>query len=381
MPTSVLGVQITPEGDRGGAPRALSGDAESMSVAEFIAALRSLKIAAGNPSFHDLERFSGVPRSTLADALSHTRRAAPRWDVVAAFVQACGGSAELRWWRHAWAAVKQNADIAGRPAVARRRAAGGAARIVPRQLPPTIEHFTGRREQFDTLSELATRVESPTRPAGAGVVAVVSGPAGIGKSALAVHWAQQNADRFPDGQLYLDLRGSVSAGVGTGASACAVSYEPRSPDSVVRPLLESLVAPGVPIPSGPAAQAALYRSRLAGTRTLLVIDGAQYTDQVRPLLPASAGCFTIVISRRTLTELVALDGAAPIPLSALTEAEARALLSRRLGTRRVHEDPAAADRLIDRCARQPLELNLVIARGLARPQASLDELLDETDPC
>jgi hypothetical protein len=234
-------------------------------------------------------------------------------------------------------------------------------RSVPRQLPAALRHFTGRYAEQAELDLVLDR--APV--AGAALITVISGTAGIGKSTLAVYWAHRIADHFPDGQLYVNLRGFAASG--------AV----MDPSEAVRRFLDALHVPRERIPADPDGQAALYRSNLAGRRMLLVLDNARDSAQVRPLLPATPGCLVLVTSRGQLTGLIATNGAHPVPLNLLTGEEARLLLSRRLGADRVAAEPPAVAEIITRCARLPLALSLVAARAAARPAAALRLLADE----
>src|SRR5262249_5743225 len=155
----------------------------------------------------------------------------------------------------------------------------------------------------------------------------VDGTAGIGKTALAVCWAHRVADRFPDGQLYVNLRGFDPAG------------PPMAPAEAVRGFLDAFEVPAERVPVGLEAQASLYRSILAGRRVLVVLDNARDAAQVRPLLPGSPGCVVLVTSRTRLTSLVAVEGARPLTVGLLSVAEARDLLARRLGPDRVAAEP------------------------------------------
>ena len=141
------------------------------------------------------------------------------------------------------------------------------------------------------------------------MITVIDGTAGIGKTRLALHCAHQVADRFPDGQLYVNLRG-FDPGV-----------PPMPPSEAIRLLLDALSVPSARIPAGLEAQVGLYRSVLAGRRILVLLDNARDVDQVRPLLPASPGCLVIVTSRSQLTSLVAAEGAFPLTLDVLTGGE------------------------------------------------------------
>ncbi|MEV7969221.1 tetratricopeptide repeat protein [Sphaerisporangium sp. NPDC088356] len=178
---------------------------------------------------------------------------------------------------------------------------------VPAQLPADVDGFTGRAEALRALD------------AATAAVLTVSGPAGVGKTSLAVHWSRRVADSFPDGQLYVDLRGFSQ-------------HATVDPAEVIRGFLDALGVPPDGIPPGFAAQVALYRSRSTGRRLLVVLDNARDADQVRPLLPAGPAARTLVTSRRQLTALVAETGAAALTLDVPAIEEAVELLSHRLGT-------------------------------------------------
>ncbi len=238
---------------------------------------------------------------------------------------------------------------------------GATGPAVPRQLPAAVRHFAGRVPELRSLARL---LEAPGA-AGTVVISAIDGTAGIGKTALAVRFAHQVADRFPDGQLYVNLRGF-------GPSA-----PPVPPAEALRGFLTALAVPAAAIPSGIEAQAALYRSLLAGSRMLIVLDNASDAEHVRVLLPGSAACLVLVTSRRQLTSLVATEGASPLTLGLLSLVEARELLTRLLGAARVTAEPAAADELIGLCARLPLALSVVAARAAARPGFPLAVLAAE----
>ena len=233
---------------------------------------------------------------------------------------------------------------------------------VPRQLPTGVRHFAGRVREIKILSSLLTQ---RPEPAGAVVISAIDGTAGIGKTALAVHWAHQNVDRFPDGQLYANLRGFDPGGT------------PAETAIVARGFLDALEVPAESIPSGLDAQLALYRSRLAGRRMLVVLDNARDADQVRPLLPGASGCLVLVTSRSRLTGLVAVDGAVPLSLDLFTEHEARDLLAQRLGSERILRERDAAEALIGVCAGLPLAVNIVVAHAAVHPEQPLAALADE----
>jgi DNA-binding SARP family transcriptional activator/tetratricopeptide (TPR) repeat protein len=234
-----------------------------------------------------------------------------------------------------------------------------AAPTSPAQLPADVPCFTGRVRALAHLDEVYA---GSLRQHTAVVTAVISGTAGVGKTTLAVRWAHLVADRFPDGQLYVNLRGFDPA------------RSPTTPGEAVRGFLDALGVAPERIPPGEQAQVGLYRSLLAGRRVLILLDNARDAEQVRPLLPGAAGCMVVVTSRDQLTGLVATEGARPLSLDLLSTAEARDLLAGRLGRTRVDTEPAAVDELIAGCARLPLALAVVAARAVTNdgfPLASL----------
>jgi tetratricopeptide (TPR) repeat protein/transcriptional regulator with XRE-family HTH domain len=238
----------------------------------------------------------------------------------------------------------------------------GRAPIVPRQLPASVRQFVGRERELAVLASLAG--QAGTRPTAA-VISAIDGTAGIGKTALAVHFGHQMAGLFPDGQLYVNL-----AGFGPSRS-------PLAPGQAVREFLDALGIPPEQIPAGLDAQAGLYRSLLAGRRTLVVLDNAADERQVRPLLPGSPGCLAVVTSRRQLAGLAAAEGAALITLDCLTETEALRLLAARLGGGLVTAEPDAAGEVVTLCAGLPLALAIAAARSAVRPGFSLAEVAAE----
>ena len=187
------------------------------------------------------------------------------------------------------------------------------------QLPHRIPDFTGRDAELGRLDALVTRDD----PGAAIVITVITGTASIGKTALAVHWAHRISDRYPDGQLYVNLRGFDPTGTAV------------APAEAIRGFLDAFGVTPPQIPLSLQAQAALYRSLLAGRRVLILLDNAAEEDQIRPLLPGSPGCLVIVTSRNELRGLIVTEGAHPVDLDLLSTAEARQLLSRRAGESRV----------------------------------------------
>jgi DNA-binding SARP family transcriptional activator/Tfp pilus assembly protein PilF len=248
------------------------------------------------------------------------------------------------------------------PATARRPAPRPAYAPRLAQLPADLTAFTGRVAELErALSLLPLDGSLPATL----MISAIGGMAGVGKTTLAVHLAHRVADRFPDGQLCINLRGFDPTG----------SVMP--PQEAIRILLDALGIPPQRLPAGLEAQAALYRSLLADRRVLILLDNARDSEQVRPLLPGSPGCLVIVTSRNQLTGLVAGEGAHPLTLDQLTGAEARDFLARRLGAERVAEESAAVEEIVARCAALPLALAVVAARAAAHPDFPLSAIADE----
>ena len=250
---------------------------------------------------------------------------------------------------------------------ASRPAAGGgsmpgpaAAAPVARELPPAVSCFAGRAGE---LAALAGLLEDSRADGGAVVISAIAGTAGVGKTGLATHWAHQVAHLFPDGQLHVNLRG----------------YDPGPPVSPAEALagfLRALGVSGRDIPAETEERAGMYRSLLAGRRILIFLDNARDAGQVRPLLPGTASCLTVVTSRDSLAGLVARDGARRIELDALPLTDAVSLLRELVGAR-VEADPGAAAELAGLCCGLPLALRVTAELAAARPQAALAGLAAE----
>ncbi|MFC0554156.1 BTAD domain-containing putative transcriptional regulator [Planotetraspora thailandica] len=237
----------------------------------------------------------------------------------------------------------------------------------PTQLPPDLAAFAGRRAD---LAKVLTLLPDDGRTPETVVISAIGGMGGIGKSTLAVHWAHQVARHFPDGQLYVNLRGFDPTGsvLDTGEA--------------LRGFVEALGVPPHRIPAGLEAQSALYRSLLADRRVLVVLDNARDAEHVRPLLPGSPGCLVVITSRDRMSGLVTTEGAHPLVLDPLSPEEAREALVRRLGEDRVASAPQAVDEIIARCAGLPLALAVVAARAATHPGfplAAIAEELADTD--
>jgi tetratricopeptide (TPR) repeat protein/transcriptional regulator with XRE-family HTH domain len=260
-------------------------------------------------------------------------------------------------------------DEAGRAELAELARAGDEAEPVlqvPRQLPAAVPDFVGRRPELGALSAplLSAPLGGAGRAAGTVMVTAVGGLAGVGKTALAVRWAHQVAGQFPDGQLYVNLRGFGPGG------------PPLPPAVVIRDFLDALGVPAERIPVRPQAQAGLYRSLMAGRRMLVVLDNARDSEQVAGLLPGSSGCLALVTSRAPLTGLAA-EGARVVALDVLSGGEARDLLGLRLGWGRVAAEPEAVAQIVALTGRLPLALSIVAARAAGHPGYRLAALAGE----
>ncbi len=236
--------------------------------------------------------------------------------------------------------------------------------IVPRELPADVEGFTSREAELAELDWLlpVTACAAGEAP-GLVVISAVSGTAGVGKTALAVRWAHRVTDSFPDGQLYVNLRG----------------YDPDQPMLATEALagfLRALGVAGADIPLEEAERAGRYRSLVAGRRLLVVLDNAATVEQVRPLLPGSSSVMTLVTSRDSMAGLVARDGAHRLDLDVLPAADAVTLLYTLIG-QRAEVDPAAAAALAAQCARLPLALRVAAELAVARPDTPLAGLVVE----
>ncbi|HKD96956.1 MAG TPA: BTAD domain-containing putative transcriptional regulator [Micromonosporaceae bacterium] len=231
----------------------------------------------------------------------------------------------------------------------------GPVVAVPRQLPATARHLRLRQRERDAMT---AALDAEHRH----VILAVEGMAGVGKTTLAVEWAYQVIDRFPDGQLYLNLRGFDSAG------------PPMAPAAALSVFLTALGVPDDRVPADPDARAALYRSLLANKRILVILDNAEDIDQVRPLLPGSSTCATVVTSRTRLTGLAAGYGARRLELDLLDDAEAHRLLAAHLDDEELRDDPGATAELVTLCGRLPLALTVAAARAASHRRLSIRAL-------
>ncbi|WP_372346180.1 BTAD domain-containing putative transcriptional regulator [Streptomyces sp. KL116D] len=234
----------------------------------------------------------------------------------------------------------------------------------PAELPHAAPGFTGRADELAHLHAMVP--QGPGRAsASAVVISAIGGAAGIGKTALAVHWAHQVRERFPDGQLYVNLHGFDH------------ERPPLAAGEALEMLLRSLGVEASQIPADEEAQARAYRTLVADRRLLVLLDNAASAEQMRPLLPGSASCCVVVTSRNRLGDLVVRDGAQALALGTLFPDEARALLAEALGEQRLAAQPVAADRLIGLCGGLPLALRVAAARLAGDPGLGVADLVDE----
>ncbi|MFE7806648.1 BTAD domain-containing putative transcriptional regulator [Streptomyces sp. NPDC057430] len=243
-----------------------------------------------------------------------------------------------------------------------------APAFLPAQLPFDIPTFAGRRAELALSRELLEATDGTEGATGSGVapaIAAISGMAGVGKTTLAVHWAHRVAHLFPDGQLYVNLRGFHPTMAPLGA-----------PD-VMREVLSALGIPPQRVPENPQALPAFYRSLLAPRRMLILLDNARDSEQVRPLLPGTPGCLTLITSRHRLDGLVVTHAVRFLGLDVLSRAEGFEFLTRRLGLDRVASEPEAAGDIVELCGHLPLALAIVCARALLNPGFALEAIATE----
>jgi DNA-binding SARP family transcriptional activator len=329
-----------------GALAALAGEnplAESVS-----AALMQALCAAGRPA--DALAWYAQARQRLVDELGID----PGLELQAAY------QAILRDTRHlpdATGAAPEPVTVSPAAPADDQRGQHGPA--VPRQLPTPPRLFTGRAAELASLTAAFNGSGEAAHPV---QTAVIQGTAGVGKTWLALHWAHRHADRFPDGQLWVNLRG----------------FDPCEPpldtETALHTLLDALGVAPATVPATVPAQTGLYRSLAAGKRILLVLDNARDTSQVVPLLPGSPGCQVLITSRHRLAGLVTAHGALALNLDGLSDPEARDLLAGHLGAARLTAEPAATADLLTYCAGLPLALSIVAAQARTHPRFSLAAL-------
>ena len=274
-----------------------------------------------------------------------------------------GAAAALRAdRRHAAPGLVGGSDVMDLPE-SRLISADGAIRVrrpIPAQLPHDVLGFTGREPELAALDSLAADRENP-----AVVISAIDGTAGIGKTALAVHFAHRAAAAFPDGQLFVNLRGFDP------------DQPPLAPGDVLPGFLRGLGADPSQLPADPDELAAMYRSMLSGRRVLIVLDNAANAEQIRPLLPGTAGCLAIVTSRNRLSGLVARDGAQRLTLDVLTPDAAVSLIAQIAGRERAAADPVTVGKLAQLCGWLPLALRITADRAATHRHLTMTDLVEE----
>jgi tetratricopeptide (TPR) repeat protein len=302
-----------------------------------------------------MAREVGCSHTTVSAAFSEPR--VPRWGLLELIVEALGG--DTGRFHELWLAASLTQQNSRTAAGSEHPSAPTPPRPVPRQLPADVVGFTGRAVELAALDRLLEQASAAT----AVVISAVSGTAGVGKTALAVRWAHRVADRFPDGQLYINLRG----------------YDPDKPVQPAEALegfLRELGVDGSAIPRELSDRAARFRTLLAGRRMLLLLDNAHSAGQVRDLLPGTGTCLVLVTSRDSLPALVARHGASRLTLDLLPPGEAVALLRRLIGVR-VDAEPGPAASLARQCACLPLALRVAAELAVALPRSTLADLVSE----
>ncbi len=309
---------------------------------------------------------AGLSRSHVSEVLRGWKTPSP--PIAAAIARVLGASEAETNKARQWAAdlselrsYRRAHGIVSSPARSTPRTRAALAGAVPRQLPAPVACFTGRDAELAALTSLLE--PRAIRAAPALLISAIGGTAGVGKTALAIQWAHAVAGRFPDGQLYVNLRG----------------YDPDQPVAAAEALagfLRALGVPGPQIPDEMEDRARLYRSRLAGRRVLVLLDNARDGEQVRPLLPGDPGCAAVVTSRDTLAGLVAADGARRLNLDALPLDDAVGLLRSLIGLRADGEPQAVAE-LAGLCARLPLALRIAAELAAGRPSVAVADLVAE----
>ncbi len=351
----------------------MAGEGREGPVVEFCAGLRRLLQRSGLDRTVVARRV-GYSRSQLYEILDGRIRRPPEWErLVEPLVRVCTGDDERAvafWRRRHDVLVEVCGELRRQHQQDDPSRRGGAARVVPAQLPADVDVFTGRVGELAELDRLLSATPTRTEAAEAGgggskavVISAVSGTAGVGKTALALRWAHRVRAGFPDGQLYVDLRG----------------YDPDQPLSAADALagfLRALQVAGQDIPLEVDERAAAYRSLLDGRRMLVVLDNAASVEQIRPLLPGTPSALVVVTSRDSLAGLVARHGAARLDLDLLPSKDAIALLRALIGGR-VEAEPDAAAVLGRQCARLPLALRVAAELAATRPATPLAGLVEE----
>ncbi|MEV6644251.1 tetratricopeptide repeat protein [Amycolatopsis sp. NPDC051371] len=258
-------------------------------------------------------------------------------------------------------ALRDKIEVSRRSKPRQPRAKAVAPSPVPDQLPMPNRAFTGRGPELEILDRLhAANGDDHRSP----TIAIIDGTAGVGKTALAVHWAHQVKDTYADGRLYADLHGFAD-----GA--------PADPAHVLDRFLLGLHVDATAIPADRNAKVDLYRSVLAGRRVLILLDNARSAEQVRPLLPTTSTAFTVVTSRNRLNGLMVREGAREVPLDVLPGPDAIQLIGFQIGRQRLEEEPEAVTALARACARLPLALSIAGVHLAAHPAVTVSHVVDE----
>ncbi|MEU5873445.1 tetratricopeptide repeat protein [Glycomyces sp. NPDC047369] len=314
---------------------------------QFAQRLRELRAAAPGSTYRAMAARAHYSASTLARAASG--REMPSLEVVQAYASACGADPEA--WERRWHRLQR--DVAGAPARSAPRPAP-----LPYQLPADLPDFAGREAETATLLDsVLDALDEPDRRSPI-VIGITGGP-GLGKTTLAVHLAQRLAPEFPDGQLFINMRG----------------FDERrlAPETVLRQCVRTLGHPDERVPADFDELASAYRSLLRHRRCLLVFDNARGEADLRPLLPGTPGCVVIATSRNSL---IGLEGAQTLRLEPFSAAESLELLARTAGAVRVAAEPQAAAELAEQCGNLPLALRIAGARLASRPQWKVGTLTE-----
>ncbi|MGH3360410.1 MAG: BTAD domain-containing putative transcriptional regulator, partial [Nocardioidaceae bacterium] len=325
----------------------------------------------------ELDTAAGQAATTVADAREVAGRHPLReslWALVIAALDKAGGPAEaLECYETVRRRIADELGVDPGPELQRLHAGllqktppGAPAsdtetasldRVVPRELPVDPSSFTGREDMLGALDAMLGTAPQP-------MVVALHGPGGIGKTTIAVHWAHRVADRFSDGQLYVDLQG-----FGPG--------EPLTPAAAQAALLGGLGVPGDRLPPDPETRGALLRTTLAGRRVLMVLDNAREADQVRPLLPGAGASMVIVTSRSRLRGLAAREGADRLQVESLPLPDATALLAAGLDRRGIPYERSELSELAELCSRLPLALAVAVEQAGRHADARLTDLVSE----